>query len=93
MEREAAMTSPTLFDGITINDERDNGRLAQQLHSVRKLALQLSWFTLKEMADNTGHPEASVSARLRDLRKAKFGGYNVERKYVERGLWVYKVTR
>ena len=84
---------PTLFDGVTINDERDNGRLAHQLHAVRKLALQLSWFTLKEMADNTGYPEASVSARLRDLRKPKFGGYTVERQHLGGGLWAYRVTR
>ena len=84
---------PTLFDGITLNDERDNGRLAQQLHSVRKLALQREWFTLREIAFSLNYPEASVSARLRDLRKAKFGGYNVERKYVERGIWAYRVTR
>ena len=85
---------PTLFDGITINDERDNSRLSKQLEAVRCVARGTpGWFTLAEMANMTGAPEASVSARLRDLRKAKFGGYTVERKYVERGLWAYRVTR
>jgi len=39
-------------------------------------------------------PEASVSARLRDLRKAKFGGYRVERQRVRegRGLYHYRLT-
>ena len=85
---------PTLFDGITINDERDNGRLTKQLDAVRAAMLKWpEWWTLAHLAETTGYPEASVSARLRDLRKAKFGGYNVERKYVERGIWAYRVTR
>ena len=84
----------TLFDGITIDDARDNGRLNKQLAAVRAVALGTpGWFTLREMANMTGAPEASVSARLRDLRKPKFGGHNVERKYLERGLWAYRVTR
>ena len=85
---------PTLFDGITINDERDNGRLQAQLDLVRQLTLSTGlWYTLAELSQRTNFPEASVSARLRDLRKARFGGYTVERKYVERGLWAYRVTR
>ena len=85
---------PTLFDGITINDERDNGRLNAQLQAVRCIMLEHSaWFTLSNLSYLTGYPEASVSARLRDLRKPKFGSFNVERKYVERGLWAYRVTR
>jgi len=84
---------PTLFDGVTINDERDNGRLQEQLTEVRLLVTNMGWWTLGEIARATGYPEASVSARLRDLRKAKFGGYSVERKYVSKGLWAYRVTR
>ena len=85
---------PTLFDGVTINDERDNGRLQAQLQCVKAaMLIRHRWWTLAELAGTTGYPEASVSARLRDLRKAKFGGYTVERKYVERGLWAYRVSR
>ena len=84
---------PTLFDGITINDERDNGRLQAQLTEVRLLVTNMGWWTPGEIARATGYPEASVSARLRDLRKARFGSFNVERKYVSRGLWAYRVTR
>ena len=84
---------PTLFDGVTINDERDNGRLQAQLDLVRQLTLSTElWYTLAELSQRTNFPEASVSARLRDLRKPKFGGYTVDRKYVERGTWAYKVT-
>jgi hypothetical protein len=85
---------PSLFDGITISDERDNGRLTKQLDAVRAEMLKWpEWWTLAELAGTTGYPEASVSARLRDLRKPKFGSFNVERKYISRGLWAYRVTR
>lgn len=33
--------------------------------------------TLADIRENTGDPEASISARLRDFRKAKFGGHEV----------------
>ena len=45
------------------------------------------------IAEAVGSPEASVSARLRDLRKPAFGGHTVERQYVERGLFRYRVVR
>lgn len=51
------------------------------------------WRTLGEVAKETGAPEASISARLRDLRKEKFGGYLVERKYHGDGLWAYRVMQ
>ena len=84
----------SLFDGITINDERDNGRLQRQLQIVRCVMLERPiWYTLADLANRTNFPEASISARLRDLRKEKFGAYNVERQYAERGLWRYRVTK
>jgi len=43
------------------------------------------WRTLGEISEATGHPEASVSARLRDFRKPRFGGHTVNRR---RGKWV-----
>lgn len=35
---------------------------------------------------------ASISARLRDLRKPKFGGYVVERRRRTVGTWEYRVS-
>ena len=45
-----------------------------------------------EIATRINAPESSVSARIRDLRKAKHGGYLIERQYVERGLNKYKMA-
>lgn len=80
------------FDGRTYRPERDRTRLSRQLVAVRSVLSDHGWHTLEEIAGKTGEPEASVSARIRDLRKPKFGGYTVEREYVERGLWRYRMA-
>lgn len=54
------------------------------------------WRTLSEISALTGDGEASISARLRDLRKDEFGGLNVDRRRrgdESRGLFEYRVTR
>lgn len=81
------------FDGATYDRERDGERLGAQMKAVRDLMLSGDgeWRTLPYIAAWVGYPEASVSARLRDLRKEKFGAYNVERRYVANGLWEYRV--
>lgn len=35
------------------------------------------WHTLREIADKSGESEASISARIRDFRKAKYGSHQV----------------
>lgn len=86
------------FDGETYNADVDGARLFRQLSRVRTFMRSGEWRTLAEISAAVGSPEASVSARLRDLRKEKFGGYLVERRrrgLAARGLWEYRlgVTR
>jgi DNA-binding IclR family transcriptional regulator len=50
------------------------------------------WWTLRELSAATGAPEASVSARIRDLKKARFGSHKIESQYVRRGLWQYRMA-
>lgn len=82
------------FDGSTYDPARDRARLQRQLARVREIMRDGQWRTLAELAAETGAPEASVSARLRDLRKQKFGALFVERRRVpgENGLHTYRVT-
>jgi hypothetical protein len=80
------------FDGETIDQERDKPRLFPQLQRVGGAMKDGHWRTLQQVSVVTGDPEASVSARLRDLRKPKFGGHQVERRYVSDGLHEYKLT-
>lgn len=79
------------FDGETFSQERDGQRLTFQLDRVREWALRQEWFTLAGAHEALGYPEASISARLRDLRKQRFGAYMVSRVYRDNGLFEYRV--
>ena len=78
-------------DGDTYDHERDGQRLHGLNRRVYALMADGQWRTLREVSRATGGTEASVSARLRDLRKAKFGGYRVERRRVGGGLHEYRL--
>lgn len=74
--------------GSTYVPERDKARLNAQCKRVYEAMSYGEWRTLANLSHVTRDPEASVSARLRDLRKA---GYTVERRYVSRGLHEYRL--
>ena len=78
-------------DGETFDRASDGRRLDGQAGDVFRLMRDGKWRTLAEIASATGHPEASVSARLRDLRKPHLGGCTVLRQYIDKGLWAYRV--
>ena len=81
-------------DGATYNPELDHRRLAGQNLRVFNALQDGEWKTLRELSEDTGDPEASISARLRDLRKKKFGAHTVEsrrRGEPKQGLWEYKL--
>jgi hypothetical protein len=87
---------PDRFDGATYDPDRDGERLTRQARLVFKLMRDGLWHTLPEISNRLARkgfhePEQSLSARLRDLRKAKFGGHVVERRYVGDGLWQYRL--
>lgn len=81
------------FDGATFDESQDAGRLKVQLERVRRLMSDQAWRSLADIEDATGYPQPSISARLRDLRKDRFGGFVVERRRVPggRGLHEYRV--
>ena len=79
------------FDGETYEPKRDKARLQGQMREVFNLMIDGEWRTLNEISQETGAPEASVSARLRDLRKDKFGGHTVQRRRVAGGLYQYSL--
>lgn len=89
------------FDGATYNAQLDQVRLTSQLARVMGIMLDGDWRTLSEVARITHDPETSISARLRDLRKEKFGRLSPScRLHVERrrrgdgkrGLFEYRLT-
>lgn len=82
-----------LFDGETADAELDGPRLNKQLQAVRALMSDEQWRTLADISAAIGAPEASVSARLRDLRKSRFGclTVNSRRQRQSAGTWAYQV--
>ncbi len=81
------------FSGTTFDPAKDGPRLGRQLAAVRDLMTGYNrWLTLAQIEDCTGSPQASISARLRDLRKAQFGGFRVQRRRRTAGTWEYRVT-
>ncbi len=88
------------FDGATFDSALDAQRLTTQLNRVQAFMLKGEWHTLSEIAAAVSYPpyeratEASVSARLRDLRKERFGSFKVERRRrgaPRAGLFEYRV--
>ena len=89
------------FDGETYDKERDQVRLTGQLARVYDvMADGYCWRTLSQirldiLAATCGDhhdTEAGISARLRDLRKARFGGHTVERRNIGGGVWEYRLV-
>ncbi len=74
------MSDMPLFDGLTVNKNLDEPRLNGLLHRVYRLMSDHQWRTLAEIQREVGGSEAGVSARLRDLRKSKFGSHTVSRR-------------
>ena len=79
-----------MFDGKTY-EPSDGPRLGTHLERVAAYMRDGQWRTLWEIARAAGCPPQSASARLRDLRKPRFGGYTVERQRCQVGVFVYRV--
>jgi len=79
-------------DGATYT-QADAIRLNAQATDVWAYMRDGRWHTLADISRATHHPEASVSARLRDYRKERFGSHTVERIRVHpTGLNVYRLV-
>jgi hypothetical protein len=79
------------FDGETYVPDRDYERMGEQLARVYEVMLDGRWHTLGNIALNARGSEAACSARLRDLRKEKYGSREILRRYVRDGLWEYRM--
>jgi hypothetical protein len=78
--KEALGAVDVSFDGKTASAKHDQVRLAGQTTRVFLAMKDARYRTLDEIAAITGDGQASISARLRDLRKEKFGGHTVNRR-------------
>lgn len=82
------------FSGADYVPERDKKRLTGQINAIYELVKDGAWRTLREIAEATGAPEASVSAQLRHLRKDCFGRHVVNKRHrgePSHGLYEYQL--
>ena len=77
------------FGGQSYDPVKDRERLGKQLCRVMDLMIDGKPRTLRQISDATHDPEASISARLRDVRKV-FGKDSLESTRVKGGLWTYR---
>jgi hypothetical protein len=84
------------FGGETFDPDQDGARLGRQLRLVLLHMLRTSpeWQSLEDISRGTGgEPHASVSARIRDLKKGWAGSYPIEKKRLApgSGTWLYRI--
>jgi len=96
LERDPGFTTrPPKHDGPGL-EERDQKRLNTLQGRVWTLMRDGAWRTLLEIQAVVGGSEASVSARLRDLRKPAwvkvYGECEVQKRRRTEGLWEYRVV-
>ena len=89
---EIDWTAPPI-DGDTYVPPLDGVRLGKQHQAIFNLMRDGTWRTLQWIEEDTGYPQASISARLRDFRKVRFGGHLVQRRRHPdyKGLWQYRL--
>lgn len=90
------------FGGRTFDPALDEQRLLTQLGRVFDAMRDGQWWTIPQLYSHCvlcrtvagldgADSHAGISARIRDLRKPRFGGYEVEHERVSGGLWRYRL--
>jgi len=80
----------SLFDGHQDQEAAAKDvRLASQLVRVYKLMSNGTGWTLEDLSLAVNAPTSSVSARIRDLRKPRFGAHIIDRIHEGHGLYTY----
>jgi hypothetical protein len=80
LEKRLETKGTSMFSGVTVEPLCDEVRLCKQYKRVFSLMVDGEWRTLSEIALETDDPLQSISARLRDFRKARFGGHQLDRR-------------
>ncbi len=80
-----------IFNGSDYQPRRDNTRLMHQHKLVFDLMKDAKWRSLKDIEYLIKQPQASISAQLRHLRKSRFGGHTLNKRYVNNGLYEYQL--
>jgi hypothetical protein len=79
------------FNGSDYDHSRDSERLGNQLQKIYNLMVDGTFRILAQIEQDTGEPQASISAQMRHLRKPRFGSHTVNKKYLGDGLYIYQL--
>jgi hypothetical protein len=79
------------FGGESYDATLDLPRLTGQLKRTLEVMRDGRWRTLQEIAVAVGCTTQSASARLRDLRKSRYGSFTVERRRVGAAVFFYRL--
>ena len=83
-----------VFDGSDYKPELDDKRLTGQIKDIYNLMKDGNWRTLDEIEKEVNHPQASISAQLRHLRKVRFGSNTINKRRrgdETKGLFEYQL--
>lgn len=92
---------PKEFHGATYVESRDRDRLVGLMDRVHTALKDGRKWSLSELKQVCGGGEASISARLRNLKDVRWGGnyegrvrvreagHDIGKEYVSKGLWLY----
>ena len=80
-----------MFNGSDYVTKRDDERLTGQIKRIYNVMKDGMPRTLRQIANATGDPEASISAQLRHLKKVRVGSHRVEKENKGGGLYEYKL--
>lgn len=82
------------FDGDTYDPALDGARLTRQSGRVFEVMRHGGWWTHGEIGEHVPGSLTGISARVRDFKKAKFGGYEVQKRHrgdPRDGLYEYRL--
>lgn len=82
------------FDGSDYVPPRDFSRLKTQHERCKAAAIERSqrgWFTMAEIATDTGDPPASVERQIRYMRSERFGEFIIDKRHISGGTFKYRV--
>ncbi len=82
------------FDGVTYEPKFDATRLRGEMRHVYNVMRHGDWRTIRDIAFETTYSHAGISARLRDLRKVRWGSHTVNRRRrgdPKRGIFEYQL--
>lgn len=82
-----------VYDFVNPKDAERTQKLTGDLRRVYAIMQDGKTHLVSDIAKILNLPECSVSAQIRHLRKQKYGGYNVVRKSLTKGVSIYQLIK